>query len=82
MLDVCRIPSSETDEGGKRTRKGTLRNSFVAQWVTNPTRLHEDADSNPWPRSVGFESTLLWLWCRLAAVALIGPLAWEFPYAA
>ena len=24
---------------------------------------------------------MLWLWCRLAAVALIGPLAWEFPYA-
>ena len=25
---------------------------------------------------------LLWLWCRLAATALIGPLAWEPPYAA
>ena len=24
---------------------------------------------------------LLWLWCRPAAVALIEPLAWEFPYA-
>ena len=24
---------------------------------------------------------LLWLWCRLAAVALIRPLAWEPPYA-
>ena len=24
---------------------------------------------------------LLWLWCRPAAVALIGPLAWEFPCA-
>ena len=24
---------------------------------------------------------LLWLWCRLAVVALIGPLAWEPPYA-
>ena len=24
----------------------------------------------------------LWLWCRLAIVALIGPLAWEPPYAA
>ena len=23
-----------------------------------------------------------WLWCRLAATALIGPLAWELPYAA
>ena len=25
---------------------------------------------------------LLWLWCRSAAVAPIGPLAWEPPYAA
>ena len=24
---------------------------------------------------------LLWLWCRLAAVALIGSLTWELPYA-
>ena len=24
---------------------------------------------------------LLWLWCRLAAAAPIGPLAWEIPYA-
>ena len=24
---------------------------------------------------------LLWLWCRPAAVALIGPQAWEPPYA-
>ena len=25
---------------------------------------------------------LLWLWCKLAAVTLIGPLAWELPNAA
>ena len=25
---------------------------------------------------------LLWLWCRLAAIALICSLAWELPYAA
>ena len=24
---------------------------------------------------------LLWLWCRLAATALIGPLAWKLSYA-
>ena len=30
----------------------------------------------------GSDPTLLWLWCRLAAVALIPPLAWELPYAA
>ena len=27
-------------------------------------------------------SDLVWLWCRPVAVALIGPLAWEPPYAA
>ena len=30
----------------------------------------------------GSDLSLLWLWCRLAATALIGPLAWEPPYAA
>ena len=29
----------------------------------------------------GFDLALLWLWYRLAAVAPIGPLAWEPPYA-
>ena len=27
------------------------------------------------------DPALLWLWCRLAAVALLRPLAWELPYA-
>ena len=30
----------------------------------------------------GLDLALLWLWCRPAARALIGPLAWESPYAA
>ena len=29
----------------------------------------------------GSDLALLWLWCRLAAVALIPPLAWGLPYA-
>ena len=29
----------------------------------------------------GSDPALLWLWRRLAATALIGPLAWEPPYA-
>ena len=29
----------------------------------------------------GSEMALLWLWLRLAATALIGPLAWKPPYA-
>ena len=30
----------------------------------------------------GWDLVLLWLWCRLAAVAPIRPLAWELPYTA
>ena len=30
----------------------------------------------------GSDLTLLWLWCRSAAVAPIQPLAWELSYAA
>ena len=32
-------------------------------------------------RRLGSDLALLWLWYRLAAVALIQPLAWEPPYA-
>ena len=32
-------------------------------------------------RRCGSDSSLLWLWCRPAAVALIDPLVWEPPYA-
>ena len=33
-------------------------------------------------RRRGLDLELLWLWCRPAATALIGPLAWEPTYAA
>ena len=29
----------------------------------------------------GFDPAMPWLWCRQVAVPLIGPLAWEPPYA-
>ena len=32
-------------------------------------------------RRHGLDLAFLWLWCRLAATALIRPLAWEPPYA-
>ena len=33
-------------------------------------------------RRQGSDPTLLWLWCRPEATALVRPLAWEPPYAA
>ena len=64
----------------------------------SPTKNHEVAGSIPGLAQVGQVSGVamswgvgqrwgsdlmwLWLWRRLAAVARIGPLAWEPPYAA
>ena len=59
--------------------------------VTNPASICEDAGSIPGLTQIavsygvshrqGSDPTWLWLWCRPAAAALIGPLAWEAPYA-
>ena len=64
---------------------------------TNPTRNHEVVSSIPGPAQWvkgsrvavscgvgcrgGSDPTLLWLWRRLAATALIRPPTWEPPYA-
>ena len=69
----------------------------MAQWLMNPTRNHEVSGLVPalaqWVKRSGVavscgvdhrcssDLVLLWLWCRLIAVALIRPLAWETPYA-
>ena len=53
----------------------------MAQWVTNPTGIHEVSGSilglTQWVKDLA----LLWLWCRPGAAAPIRPLAWELSYA-
>ena len=69
----------------------------VAQQVKNPTSIQEDSGLIPgfaqWIKGSGIalscgigrrrgsDLVLLWLWRRLAAAALIEPLAWQLPSA-
>ena len=66
---------------------------YCGSAVMNSTSIHEDAGSIPdltqqvknpallWAMVKFEEAAWIWLWCSLAAAALIWPLAWAFPYA-
>ena len=49
---------------------------------TKPTGVHEDVGSIPSLNQWIKDPVLLWLWCRLAATALIRSLARELTYTA
>ena len=64
-------------------KKQTLPQSFRCGTVeTNPTSIYEDAHLIPGLTQWVGNPELLWLWCRLGAVAPIQPLSWDPPYAA
>ena len=78
---------------GDFDQQADLGSACGAQGVKNPTGMNEDVGSIPglaqWVKGSGIAascgvgrrhgSDLVWLWCRPAAAALIGPLAWELP---
>ena len=65
----------------KQKNPHTSEVPVVAQQVTNLTSIHEDVSLIPGLALWFKDPALPWLWCRLAATALIQPLAWELPNA-
>ena len=65
----------------KKKKKKIMESSCRGAAETNPIRNHEVAGSIPGLAQWVKDLVLLWLWCRPLAIAPIGPLAWEPPYA-
>ena len=61
--------------------KCLFRRSCRSSVIMNLTSIHEDSGLIPALAQWVKDLALLWLWCRLAVVALIRRLAWESPYA-
>ena len=92
---ITPMPRSQKDITGYENYR--LGSSCHGSVVMNLTENHEDSGSIPglphWVKDPAFaiscgvgcryssDLALLWLWCRLAAVAPTQPLAWELPYA-
>ena len=62
----------------KRIRLGTMRLQVCSLALLSGLRSGIAVSCGVGCRC-GSDPMLLWLWCRLAAVAPIGPLAWEPP---
>ena len=85
-----------TQQWNNAVIKNPCRSSRCGSGSNEPNWHPWGCQSDPWPPSVGSGSgiavtygvgcrcgsdpTLLWLWHRVAAAALIQPLAWEPPY--
>ena len=55
----------------RETKKDKYQSSHCGSVLTNPTRIHEDEGTIPSLGQWVKDPALLWLWCRLAATALI-----------
>ena len=93
--DAGSVPDAGTSKCyGPNHKKKKVQEFIVAQWkqiqlVSLRMQVHPSLSGlgiwcccELWCRSRhGLDPALLWLWCRPAAAAPIGLLAWELPYA-